>query len=222
MTMELKFINSVPRTENITSYIFQPTQPISWKPGQYMDFEIPHNSPDSRGTHHWFTISSAPFEQQIMITTRLFRDGSTFKKALAALQAGDIILSGLPRGDFTVDNLSQRYIFIAGGIGITPFRSILLQLEHENKRPKVDLLYVNNDKSYVFEDEFKEIEHKNDSFKLHKFTGRILEDDLIDYFTAPNTVFFLSGPRGMVENYQRLLETKIPSDRIKTDYFPGY
>jgi glycine betaine catabolism B len=221
--MELEFIKDVPRTDNVKSFIFMPKQSVVWKPGQYMDFEIPHPSPDERGTHHWFTISSAPFERNIMITTRLSRDGSSFKKALAGLRPGDIISSGLPRGDFVVEDLGSHYIFIAGGIGITPFRSMLLQLDHEHKPISVDLLYLNSDDNYVFEDEFTALEKKNRHFKLHKYTDRRLDNqDLADYYNSPDSVFYLSGPRGMVESYQKLLESEISADRIKTDYFPGY
>lgn len=188
-----------------------------------MDFEILHQSPDERGTHRWFTISSAPFERDIMITTRFSRNGSSFKKTLADLRPGGIISSGLPRGDFTVEDFGPHYVFIAGGIGITPFRSILLQLDHDDKPISVSLLYLNSDADYVFEGEFRALEQKNNNFKLRKFDSRKLDrQDLEAYYRAPDTVFYISGPRGMVESYQKLLETEILPERIKTDYFPGY
>jgi ferredoxin-NADP reductase len=221
--MELEFTHSLQRSDSVTSFIFQPERPIVWKAGQYMDFEIPHPSPDERGTHHWFTISSAPFEKHIMITTRLSENGSSFKKALSGLRPGDIIYSGLPRGDFTIEDLTPHYIFIAGGIGITPFRSMLVQLEHENKPTRVDLLYLSSNEDYVFEEEFTALEQKNKDFKLHKYTARKLDSqDLGAYYKASDAVFYISGPRGMVESYQTILESEISPERIKTDYFPGY
>lgn len=221
--MELTFINKVARAADVYSFIFQPSESISWKAGQYMDFEITHTNPDDRGTHRWFTISSAPFEKNVMVTTRFTERSSTFKSALLKLKPGDRIMSGLPRGDFIIGSDQQHYILIAGGIGITPYRSMLEQLKHEGKDLRIDLLYANQNEDLVFIKELGQLKEELDNFKIHKFIDRrISEQDLKIFTEQPDTVFYISGPRPMVEAYETMLQKMIDPERIKTDYFPGY
>jgi len=94
-------------------------------------YTFPNDNPDNRGVTRYFTISSTPFEDFIMITTRISRPSSSFKESLTEMKIGGRITASGPDGDFTIDDLGKNYIFIAGGIGITPFRSILLQMDFE-------------------------------------------------------------------------------------------
>src|SRR5450756_2841841 len=91
-------------------------------------------STDDRGSDRWFTIASAPYEKHVMLTTRFAaKESSTFKQTLKALKPGDTVEISDLDGDFTVDDPQQHYVFIAGGIGITPFRAILKQAAHDRK-----------------------------------------------------------------------------------------
>ena len=103
-----------------------------------------HDHPDSRGIRRWFTISSSPTEQHIWLTTRFTDRGSTFKRKLKELAEGDeIIVSGL-EGDFVLPkHLSRPMAFIAGGIGITPFRSMIKYLLDKDLKADIILLYSN-------------------------------------------------------------------------------
>lgn len=224
--MKVRLISKVVDLPDVHSFIFQPEQPLSWLPGQYMQYTLNHPGMDERGEKRWFTISAAPFEKNLMITTRLTAgSGSTFKKALDNLKAGDQIEAEGPKGSFTLEEGSFRHVLIAGGIGITPYRSMLLQLDHDGKDPQIELFYANRDENLVFGQLLRVLESKLSNFALRSFTGgkRIVADDLKEYVGRDDAIFYISGPRPMVEGYQHLLQSlNVPEERIKTDYFPGY
>src|SRR5581483_6034000 len=224
--MKAKFVEKRKEIENVYSFIFEPETKISWQPGQYLHYELPHPDADDRGIERWFTISAAPFEKHIQLTTRFDNQhSSTFKKALSKLDPWAEVEIGEPRGDFLLDPDASRHILIAGGIGITPYRSQIAQLDHEKKKINVDLFYANRDENFVFDDEFKDISSRHPELKIHKFTGdqRIQESDLRPFLDSTKNIFYISGPRPMVETYQHLLETlDADPERIRTDYFPVY
>lgn len=224
--MKLTLKDRRPVIENVESFVFEADQPVKWQAGQYMHYVFPHKDEDDRGEERWFTISAAPFEGRLMLTTRFdAKKSSSFKKALRDLPNGAAIQADGPEGKFTITDLSKKYILIAGGIGITPFRSILAQLDHDGKDIKADLLYANRDQNLVFGDELRALEAKHLDFHIKTYIGdqRIGREELEEYSKDPNTVFYISGPKPMVETYQKTLaDIGVPEDRVKTDYFPGY
>lgn len=231
--MKLRLVGKKKEIENVYSFIFEPSLPagqtgkkVSWQPGQYLHYELPHPEADDRGIERWFTVSAAPYEKHITLTTRFDDErSSTFKNALQRLKPGTEIKADEPRGDFLLEPDASRHVLIAGGIGITPYRSMLLQLDHDNNRLNVDLFYANRDENFVFDDEFQKLAAKHPEFKVHKFVGdeRFTANDLKPYLENESIIFYISGPRPMVETYQHLLEElNADSERIKTDSFPGY
>jgi ferredoxin-NADP reductase len=222
--MKMKLLEKRPETEGILTFHFEPSEPVDWQPGQYMHYVLNQEHPDDRGTERWFTIASAPFEKYIQITTRF--DGereSTFKQALQAMEPGAEIEADGPKGSFVLQPGGGKHVFIAGGIGITPYRSMLAQMMHDDNVANIDLLYANRDTSFVFGEELKRISAAHPSFKIIEFVDkRIEEADLQAYLNDNSSIFYLSGPRPMVESYESLLKTKVGEDRVKTDYFPGY
>jgi len=224
--MKVRFAGKKKEIENVYTFTFEPDKKISWQPGQYLHYELPHPDTDNRGVERWFTISAPPYEKNIMLTTRFDTDrSSSFKKALRALEPDQEIQAGEPRGDFLLEPDASRHVLIAGGIGVTPYHSMLLQLDHDNKLINIDLLYANRDENFVFDEEFQELATRHPEFKIRKFIGdqRITEADLKQYLEDGETIFYISGPRPMVETYQHQLEDLgVSPERIKTDYFPGY
>ena len=223
--MKLTLVEKHQETDGVKTFIFNPDTHIDWQPGQYMHYVLNHDNPDDRGTERWFTIASAPYEKHIQITTRF--DGeqeSSFKQALDALEPGGTIEADGPKGSFTLQPGGITHVFIAGGIGITPYRSMLAQFAHQGKMPRIELLYANRDDNYVFGEELEKLSGAYPSFKLRKFTDkRIEEADLRNYFADKNVIFYLSGPRGMVEAYEHLLDDLgFDKQSVMTDYFPGY
>lgn len=138
--MKLTLTTIKPESPDVKSFIFKPSKPLIWKAGQYLHYMLHHEPTDDRGSDRWFTIASAPFEHHVMITTRLAKTkGSTFKKNLKDLKVGEAIEVSDVDGDFIVTKKNKDYVFIAGGIGITPFRSILKEMQHAGIRLRVTL-----------------------------------------------------------------------------------
>lgn len=211
--------------EGVKSFIFEPEEKITWEPGQYLHYVLEHDNPDDRGVERWFTIASAPYENEVAITTRF--DGermSSFKAALQQMDEGEIIEADGPKGKFILQPGEHRHVFISGGIGITPFHSMIKQFAHDNHMPKIDLLYANRDGNFVYMDELQRISKDFPSLHIVEFAGKQIEEgDLEPYLADKSSIFYLSGPHPMVDSYELLLkDNNVPETAILTDYFPGY
>lgn len=222
--MKLSLVSKNHEVADVTSFVLEPEQPVAWQPGQYLHYTFPHPNEDDRGIERWFTISAAPFEKNIRITTRLSDHGSTFKKALSELPVGGQIEAEGPGGKFILDKTAGHPVLIAGGIGVTPYRSMLVQMDHDKEEIDADLLYANRDENFVFLKELEAIAQKHPGLHITKFVGdkKISKADL-ERFAANGSVFYVSGPEPMVEAYKKMImEMGVEEERIKTDYFPGY
>ncbi|MCK5566289.1 MAG: FAD-dependent oxidoreductase, partial [Actinomycetia bacterium] len=170
---------------------------------------------------------SAPHERRIRLTTRFFSvGGSSFKKALNSLEIGSQVDTFEIEGSFTVNDHKTKYVFIAGGIGITPFRSILLDLSNKGKIEDIILFYGSRDENIVFENDFNEIALNNPAFKIHNVISPnrididVLRKKVPDLFERK---CYISGPMVMIKSVEEcLVELGISPDMIKTDYFSGY
>ena len=225
--MKFKLVEKIDISKDIKTFIFEPQEKIAWQPGQYIHYVLDHPHPDDRKTERWFTVSNAPYQGHPSITTR-FADqkGSSFKHALENMAAGDTIEADGPKGKFVLEDPAKDYIFIAGGIGVTPFRSILLQLAHDKKPINVDLMYANRDDNFIFDDEFQKIAGINPNFRIHKFVSpkKIQEADIKAIASKlSDPEYYISGPEPMVEDFDKMLKAMdVAEDKIHTDYFPGY
>jgi ferredoxin-NADP reductase len=170
-----------------------------------------------------------------MLTTRLSRPGSTFKQALAGLEPGAAVAASGPLGRFVYTPSETPAVFIAGGIGITPFRSMLVELAAQRLDAEITLLYANRTPDIAFSRLFDELAATLPRLKVvyiishptadwrgpvgridADFIGRRVPD-------APAAQFFASGPQPMVEAMGRALaELGVPRERIKQERFPGY
>ncbi len=225
--MKLKLAARKKESPGVESFIFKPDRPLTWKAGQFLHYVLNHPKTDDRGSDRWFTIASAPFERHLMITTR-FADAksSTFKKTLKALKKGDTIEISDLDGDFLLSDARKDYVFIAGGIGITPFRSILKQSEHEGKRLRVQLLYANRKHVAAYKKEFDAMAKRNRHLRIdYLFHPQRIDKEtvkkLVPNLRKPH--FYVSGPEPMVESVGKmLLQLGVPKNHLKQDWFPGY
>lgn len=225
--MKLKLASRTTESPGVESFVFQPEKPLEWKAGQFLHYVLNHAPADERGSDRWFTIASAPFEKNVMLTTRFdSKRSSTFKNALKTLKTGDTIEISDLDGDFIIDDPNKEYVFIAGGIGITPFRAILKQAAHEGKMPRVTLLYANRETVAAYKKEFDALAQQNSGLKIHYlFSPQHIDKETIKQFVPDlrKPLFYVSGPEPMVENVGKmLLEIGVSKDRIKQDWFPGY
>lgn len=172
--MELKLIDKEHLIDNVWAFRFRPDEPVTWTPGQFMRVELPHNSPDDEGTKRFFTVSSAPYEGFLQISTRV--TDSTFKQALAALHVGseELQLIEKPDGDFVWEDTDRPLIFAAGGIGITPFHSILKQRVHDGKSLNVTLVYGGRGDNVPFKEELSQWQEQDPRLKVEYVVGNPL------------------------------------------------
>src|SRR3989344_2458531 len=121
--MKAIFVEVIKETAGISSFKLEPETPIKYKPGQWVDVRLMDNG---RWTmKHNFSLSSSPTEDFLQFTTK-YRRESEYKKALWSKRAGDAVEIRGPFGEFVLDTSDRRpRMFIAGGIGITPFRSMI-------------------------------------------------------------------------------------------------
>ena len=219
-------------------FVFNLPQKMNFIPGQYMEFTLQHNSPDSRGTRRYFTLANSPTENSMRLGVKFYENGSTYKRALLGIKKRSRIVGAQLAGDFTLpqDN-DQKLVFIAGGIGITPFRSMIKYLVDTNDRRDLVLFYSNkHEDEIIYSDVFNEAYKKlgirtiytltdtsNVPQRWKGATGRInpnmIKHVLPDFMER---IYFLSGPHTMVEaTRDTLLSMGINKNQIKTDYFPG-
>jgi ferredoxin-NADP reductase len=222
-------------TESVESFRFRPDPPFTFQCGQYLRYTLEHPDPDERGTSRFFTIASAPSEGFIQLTTRLSVPGSSFKRALQRLEEGAVLEAAGPYGQFVYPQQELPAVFIAGGIGITPFRSMLVDLANRQLDPDITLLYANSTPAIPFQRLFDDLAAKQPRLKViysvgqpnadwKGRVGRIDEELVQEHVPDPDKpLYYVSGPKPMVEaTAKTLIDIGGRPDRIKQDFFPGY
>lgn len=222
--MTLKLINKENLTDNVWAFRFQPSEPFTWAAGQYMRVELPHDNPDDEGTKRWFTISCAPYEGIAQITTRV--TDSTFKQALAALPiGGELQLIEQPEGSFTWQATDLPRVFVAGGIGITPFYSICKQRVHDGQPIDAALIYGSRDDHITFKEEFDQWAADGTGLRVKYVIGEPLTAEKLAELQPDlnQSLVYLSGPEPMVQALGKQLKANgLPEAQLKLDEFPNY
>jgi ferredoxin-NADP reductase len=220
-TTNLKLIEKHDEIGNIKTFSFD-TEDLTWTPGQYLTFVLSSAGTDKKDNQRYFTIASAPSEQMINISTRITE--SMFKKTLDALNPGDSIQASALGGDFVWDDQTVGpIVLVAAGIGVTPYRSILLERKAKGQSLDATLIYFNRNDEISFLDIFEKIQAEHPEFKLVKLVGeRITKDRILEL--SPENIkegtIYISGPEPMVETVGE--ELKKGGINVKQDWFPGY
>lgn len=221
--MILKVIKNKKLGNNYFSLILEKPKGFNFYPGQYLDIEL--TVEDRFGNTRAFTISSSPTEDFLMITPQKGR--TPFKKFMEKIKAGDTITASHPAGTFTLDESSPA-VFIAGGIGITPFRSMIKYVLDKKISTPITLIYSSSG-NFPFKDELdswqKQLSNLTSHYvntatndRLNKKSFRLLP---IPY--PLNPVFYLAGSHSLVNNLENiLLNLGIDQTNIRTDKFDGY
>ena len=236
----LKFKEKIRVAANAYDFIFASDRKFTFRPGQYMEWTLAHRHPDSRGNRRYFTIASAPTEEDVRIGVKFYPEPSSFKNRLASMNPGATIVVSQRAGDFVMpNNNQQKLVFIAGGIGVTPFRSMIQNLLDKNEKRPITLLYSCKT---VADIAYKEIFDKAVGELGIKTVYVIAEPDqasnnhlemrhgLIDKTMIIEEIpdfkermFYISGPHAMVAAFKKTLKgVGIKRSRIKIDFFPGY
>ena len=222
---------------NVYDFVFTPDRRFSFHPGQYLEWTLGHRHPDDRGNRRYFTIASAPSERSVHLGVKFYDPSSTFKRALAAMKIGDKISAAHLAGGFVLPKKREtKLVFIAGGIGITPFRSMIHYLLDMKEARPITVLYANRmsaDIAYkdILDRARAELDIKTIySLSAEKASTPGMVNGPIDATLIARTVpdyrertFFISGPRAMVVAFKRtLIGMGVSRFKIKSDFFPGF
>jgi len=222
--MVLTLLEKEHLVDNIWAFRFKPAEPLSWTAGQFIRVELPHDNPDAEGTKRWFTNSTAPYQGIVQITTRV--TDSTFKQALSKLEVGGTLqMIEQPDGDFVWQDAALPLVFVAGGIGMTPFYSILKQRVHDGMPLNATLVYGGRTAELPFKTELEAWVSADPSFKVHYVVGAPLTaESLAGLLPDLNkSLVYVSGPEPMVETLgDELKEHGLPEAQLKQDFFPNY
>lgn len=214
-------------------FVFTKPSGFVYTAGQYMEWTVPHAKADSRGVRRYFTISSSPTDDTVRLGVKMYPNGSTLKQKLQSLEVGNVIFGMHPVGDFVLPSDSAApVIFVAGGIGITPFMSMIrTHIATHSNRP-ITLFYAN--KSYeeiAYLDELSksgiQVVHllSNTEGTPVDFVyerGFLTMEMVSKYVQNPQDCeCYISGPHGMVVNYEKMFkEARVK--KVHTDFFPGF
>lgn len=202
-------------------YIFEPSRPLHYDAGQYIEIQLPHKNADRRGMRRTFTIASAPKSTQIKLGIRHYQPSSTFKQALQSMEIGKTISATGIYGDFLLpSDVSEKVLLVAGGIGITPFRAHLQWLLDTNQQRDGILLYsVREQTDVIYQDILMAEQH---GIKTQIVTGPVTAEVLKQYVPdVANRHVFVSGPPPMVD----AIEAEVKRQGVKKvnkDHFNGY
>ncbi|MBI2294478.1 MAG: FAD-dependent oxidoreductase [Betaproteobacteria bacterium] len=237
-TYQVKLSGREQVAEGTMAFRFEKPAGFSFKPGQAVAFELidpPAGDGQSRRT---FSLVSAPFESTLVVATRM-RD-SAFKRTLKALPTGGAIKIQGPFGDMTLhEDRARPAAFIAGGIGITPFMSMVRQATKDARPQRLSLIYSNRrPEDAAFLAELQGLERQNPDFRLcatmtemsqsaRRWDG---EQGVVDAalvrrcvgdIAAP--VYYLAGPPAMVDAMQEVLRgAGVAEDDVHSEEFYGY
>ncbi len=216
-------------------------KPAGWhfQAGQFLDLGIiAPSETDAEGDTRAFSIASAPHEETLMVATRL-RD-SAFKRELTKMPLGSVLTIAGPSGDLIFDHSAHRpAVFLAGGIGITPFRSMVLHAAYEKSPRPIFLFYSNRrPEDAAFLDQLQAVTKQNPNYKLiasmtkmeqsHRSwqgeTGPI-DKEMLDRHMRDlvSPVYYIAGPPAMVQALHTMLQRSGAADTdIRAEEFAGY
>ena len=221
------------------NFLFPLQKKLAFQPGQYLEWTLGHKNPDSRGNRRYFTIASSPTEKKLMMGVRFYPEASSYKKALLSLKPGDKIIAGQLTGDFTMPkDPNKKLVFVAGGIGITPFRSMIKYLLDTAQKRDIVILYANpgpEDIAYkdIFDQALSQLQIPTSYILTNKqkipanWKGDIgyLDDQKIATHVPDfkDRLFYISGPQAMVTTIDEVLTSMgVAESHIKKDFFPGF
>jgi len=211
--MKLRFERQQPQQGNATTFIFTATEPTTWLAGQSLRLEVPgFYGP----LEHRFTISSAPSENHIAITTR--NSGSAYKQSLFSVKPGAVLDAYAIEGNFVWRESLTPHTFIAAGMGITPVRSILKERLNTAQPIPATLLYAASNPT--FKDEITTWAQTIPEFTTYFLHQRITAHDVLA--TKPAGLIYITGTSVMVDELStKLLAVGITENRLVRDWFTG-
>jgi ferredoxin-NADP reductase len=216
-------------TDSTRTFWFIPERRYRYLAGQYAELVLPHADMDARGDRRWFSFSSSPTEPLLGMTVKFHPEGSSFKQTLRALQPGSEVLLTDPLGDFVLPrDESIPLVFVAAGIGITPFRSMVQYLTDRNELRQIQLVYITRNPAGMaflpLLTSYRGVEllplHTQHNEAQYRPT---VEDIFKKIGDTADKRIYLSGPQLLIEGLWTDMQNRgIHRDQLLLDYFPGY
>lgn len=234
-TYEVTLLRSERVAEGTTAFHFAKPDAFSYRPGQYVDVSlVAPRERDPAGNLRSFSLVSAPHEPSLTIATRM--RGSPFKRDLAALPVGAGVRVTGPEGELALDDDEPCVVFVAGGIGITPFMSMLRDAAQRRSERAITLIYGNRTPAATaFMTELEALgEHLPGLRLVHCMSepdagwtgerGFVTEKLLARYIDSPDApLYYVVGPPAMTAALQEtLMGLGVPDDRVRVEAFAGY
>lgn len=233
MKFETTIKEIIPRTPDVTSFRFPRPVDLAYKPGQFFFINI--KAADGKELSHHFSFSSSPTEKDFFEFTKKLTDHE-YSLALKAAKVGDWAKIDAPYGQFTFDGEFPKITLLGGGIGITPFISIIKNATDKRLSSKITLFFgCKTEGDIAFHRELLEMQKQNSNLKLHFvvnqpssdwrgatgiITADMIRNELPDF--AEN-MFFTCGPPGMVKAMEQIIAgLGLPKEQMKQEYFTGY
>ena len=234
-----RFVLTLQRIEEAAAdtydFIFSSPRKLAFQAGQYLEWTLGMEHPDNRGNRRYFTLASAPTEDAVRLGVKFYPMSSAFKRTLVAMEPGDTIYASQLSGNFTLPrNRDAKLAFLAGGIGITPFRSMLQYLLDEGeKRPIIVLYGAETPEDIAYRDVLEAARRELGIRTIHAVEHGARRGEypgLIDATLVSKAIpdfrertFYISGPQAMVKSLRHMLRKMgVRSSRIKVDFFPGF
>lgn len=234
-----RLLRRVEVAQDTMAFHFEKPTGFDFKPGQSADLTL-LNPPetDAEGNIRTFSIASPPFEDQLIFATRM--RNTAFKRSLKVVPIGTEINLAAPGGSFTLHkNANKPAVFLAGGIGITPFLSVVRHADHDRLPHKLYLFYSNRrPEDAPFLDVLQGLEKTNPNFRFvttmtkmaassHEWkgeTGHINGEMLTRHVrTLQGPIYYIAGPPPMVvATREMLVGAGVDEDDIRSEEFPGY
>jgi ferredoxin-NADP reductase len=232
MKFETTLKEIVQRTEDVSSFRFPRPDDLLYKPGQFMFVAI--KSGDKEIIHP-FSISSSPTEKECIEFTKKFTTNE-YSLVLKTLKLGDWARIDAPYGKFTFEGEYPKIALLTGGIGITPFRSIIKNCADSNLNSDIVLFYgARQPNQIVFRKELEQLRAQQENLKLifivnepdeewkgsvGNITADLVKKEVPDF---KERMFFACGPPGMVQAMIRLVkDLGLPESQLKLESFAGY
>jgi glycine betaine catabolism B len=232
MKFQVPIKDIISRTTDCSSFRFTRPQGFEYKPGQYMLCTI-----KSRGKElmHAFSFSSSPSEQDYIEFTKKFTENE-YSVAMREMKPGDLATIDAPYGKFTFEGEYPKIVLLTGGIGITPFRSIVKNCSDKKFPTSIILFYgCRSPSDIAFKSEFDQLQLQNPHFKavytvnvpspdwkglVGNITAELVQKEASDY---KDRVFYACGPPGMVTAMTNLIKgLALPDSALKLESFAGY
>lgn len=237
MKTNVKLVKKELIARDTMAFYFEKPEDFEFRAGQFADYTlIDPPETDEEGNTRGFSLVQAPFEDYIVAATRM-RD-TAFKRVLKDLPVGTEVKLDAPYGDFTLHKTEATpAVFIIGGIGVTPVRSMIAQATHDKTNHKLTLIHANRlPGDAPFSDDFKKFAQENPNFSFVPVAtnsdgqgwdgekGHVDGDMIkrhVEDVSAP--IYYLSGPQGMVKAMRQILiDIGANEDNIRTEEFDGY